>query len=490
MMTPRVSFVLLAALLSLVAPAQAAPARYKYVSPRHEGHDDTLSSASASATSVAPAPTGGSSNAIVKQNALDAQKANAQFLTIKEGDSCQGEFVVLLWRGSVAHDIACLGNASACIGTAFAQCVNSVWVSTACSANTACVVLPMESGPGTAITCAFESDAKARFAAAGVQGGITGGDADGEDAGATEDGDDCEDHNDEEGSSDDGDLDCENGEDGDVSASTVTPTVVPVSTAAPSSSAFSTVTSSASTVTSSSAVPTLNNNQQQAGASTILLTAAISTPVPSVASNLYRRQSNPVLTLVSSTLAPTGVLSGSASVSTVLPSTSGFIASSAPFPVPTAATGTAITSPASDPTGIVIGPDGIKTVTIVSTVFVAVSGCTAVLDPNAPVPTASPAVSIPFPVSSVVAPAISSVPASLPSSIFSVPTVTPTVSVPVVTPVSSAVVPVITSQPPAGGISFSSAPIPTFAPAGNGAAAPGSVLVNLSDLLTATVGSA
>ncbi|KAG1741486.1 uncharacterized protein EDB91DRAFT_1052759, partial [Suillus paluster] len=90
-----------------------------------------------------------------EQNGLDAQKLNAQFATLSANDSCTSD-------------------AQACVGGAFAQCVGSSWELTPCSSGLSCFALPLVAKAGTSLACDTQSDAEARFIAAGVQGGTTG----------------------------------------------------------------------------------------------------------------------------------------------------------------------------------------------------------------------------------------------------------------------------------------------------------------------------
>lgn len=72
-MSLRISTTLvLLAILAVLAPVRGAPTPLLNV--RHEGHEDNASPASS----------------FEKQNALDAQKLNVQFTTLKATDSCKG----------------------------------------------------------------------------------------------------------------------------------------------------------------------------------------------------------------------------------------------------------------------------------------------------------------------------------------------------------------------------------------------------------------
>ncbi|KAH9948023.1 hypothetical protein B0H21DRAFT_690852, partial [Amylocystis lapponica] len=86
------------------------------------------------------------------QNAIDAQKLNAQFTTLTASSSCsEGQ--------------------QACVTSALAQCNNGTWALTSCSAATSCVALPLVNKPGTNITCGDVADAVSKIVAAGAQGG-------------------------------------------------------------------------------------------------------------------------------------------------------------------------------------------------------------------------------------------------------------------------------------------------------------------------------
>jgi len=79
-------FVFILLSLTVLAPVESAPTFRIHA--RHEGHDDTTSSS----TVAAPPAATSSAPDFVKQNALDAQKLNAKFKTIKETDACQSAF--------------------------------------------------------------------------------------------------------------------------------------------------------------------------------------------------------------------------------------------------------------------------------------------------------------------------------------------------------------------------------------------------------------
>ncbi|KNZ81592.1 hypothetical protein J132_11224 [Termitomyces sp. J132] len=96
-----------------------------------------------------------STGSFQKQNALDAQKLNAQLNALKESDSCTD-------------------GAIACINTSFAQCIQAKWVLSECPSGLRCVALPLVNKPGTTLACDTDTDANSRFETAGVQGGISG----------------------------------------------------------------------------------------------------------------------------------------------------------------------------------------------------------------------------------------------------------------------------------------------------------------------------
>ncbi|RXW17307.1 hypothetical protein EST38_g8549 [Candolleomyces aberdarensis] len=136
------AFVFLA-YVAVLAPVKAAPTLIA----RHEGHDEPSSAgASSSATNFA------------KQNALDAQKLNAKFKTIKATDSCTN-------------------NEMACIDGGFAQCVGGQWQVQKCAGSLRCYALPLVNKAGTSLACDSQEGSKARFEVAGVSGGTDGADA-------------------------------------------------------------------------------------------------------------------------------------------------------------------------------------------------------------------------------------------------------------------------------------------------------------------------
>ncbi|CAL1708901.1 unnamed protein product [Somion occarium] len=100
-------------------------------------------------------PTLGAPASFQKQNALDAQKLNAQFAGLKASDSCTD-------------------GQSACVEGSFAQCVGSAWTLKSCGSDLTCFALPLVAKPGTSLTCDTESDAIARMQAAGADASLTG----------------------------------------------------------------------------------------------------------------------------------------------------------------------------------------------------------------------------------------------------------------------------------------------------------------------------
>jgi len=101
-------FVFILLSFAVLAPVESAPTFRIHA--RHEGHDDTTSSSTVAAP---PAATSSSAPDFVKQNALDAQKLNAKFKTIKETDSCQSafgfvanRFIIYLFGGQMARWLA------------------------------------------------------------------------------------------------------------------------------------------------------------------------------------------------------------------------------------------------------------------------------------------------------------------------------------------------------------------------------------------------
>ncbi|KAF7308574.1 hypothetical protein HMN09_00706600 [Mycena chlorophos] len=107
-------------------------------------------------TSVtSPATTTTSSNFQLRENALAAQKLNAHFATL-------------------AISSPCTDGETACIGSFSGTCKNGTFELKACQTGDLCAAFPLTSGNGTQLQCDSQQDAEARFAAAGVTGGITG----------------------------------------------------------------------------------------------------------------------------------------------------------------------------------------------------------------------------------------------------------------------------------------------------------------------------
>ncbi|OCH91408.1 hypothetical protein OBBRIDRAFT_775268 [Obba rivulosa] len=125
--------------------------------------DDSASSAAApvASTTAAAAPvsssaaSSGNSSSFQLQNGQAAQALNAKFAALTATSSCN--------EGDMA-----------CINGGFAQCVSGQFVITACGAGTTCAALPLVNKAGTSIACTTQSDALARIAATGAQGGLTG----------------------------------------------------------------------------------------------------------------------------------------------------------------------------------------------------------------------------------------------------------------------------------------------------------------------------
>ncbi|OJA18445.1 hypothetical protein AZE42_05810 [Rhizopogon vesiculosus] len=123
----------------------------------------TSSTPSAAVAAVAASPVGAvpsttpasGGGGFKLSNGQSAQKLNAQFATLTAASSCTA-------------------NTNACVGGAFAQCVGGKFMTTPCGSGLTCAALPLVNSPGTSITCTTTADAKARIAATGAQGGITG----------------------------------------------------------------------------------------------------------------------------------------------------------------------------------------------------------------------------------------------------------------------------------------------------------------------------
>ncbi|PPR01687.1 hypothetical protein CVT24_001515 [Panaeolus cyanescens] len=110
------------------------------------------------APAPAPAPQEGGGG-FVLDNGRAAQALNAEFAGLTKGSSCT------------------VGQ-TACVEGEFAQCPpgadgNNVFVTTPCNGLT-CAALPLVNSPGTSITCTTLDDARARIAATGATGGLTG----------------------------------------------------------------------------------------------------------------------------------------------------------------------------------------------------------------------------------------------------------------------------------------------------------------------------
>jgi len=115
-------------------------------------------------TFVHSAPTASLDSATLLNNALEAQKLNAQFQT---ADSTA--------TGS------CNNGDTTCIQGAIASCVNGQFDTSQgrCPPTQQCFALPSVNTDGTIITCTSEKNALSLIEAAGASGGITGSDSDG-----------------------------------------------------------------------------------------------------------------------------------------------------------------------------------------------------------------------------------------------------------------------------------------------------------------------
>ncbi|KAI0636722.1 hypothetical protein C8Q77DRAFT_520158 [Trametes polyzona] len=89
------------------------------------------------------------------QNGQEAQRLNAKFASLSASSPCTA--------GEVA-----------CVGGAFAQCLDGKFVTFPCSGGLTCVALPLVNSPGTSITCDTEADAAERIARTGASGGLRG----------------------------------------------------------------------------------------------------------------------------------------------------------------------------------------------------------------------------------------------------------------------------------------------------------------------------
>ncbi|KAH9934022.1 uncharacterized protein BXZ73DRAFT_89673 [Epithele typhae] len=138
---------------TVTAAATATTAATSYAASSTAGATSVATTSSA-ATSTASST---SSSDFKLQNALDAQKLNAQFATLTASSSCtEGQ--------------------NACVGGGFAQCVGGKFVQEGCAASLQCFALPLVNSAGTSIACTTKADAEARIAAPGATGGITGSD--------------------------------------------------------------------------------------------------------------------------------------------------------------------------------------------------------------------------------------------------------------------------------------------------------------------------
>ncbi|KAG5642650.1 hypothetical protein DXG03_002389 [Asterophora parasitica] len=407
-MSPRISTALfLLALSAVLAPVRSAPT---FFTPRHEGHDDA-SAAPAEATDLQ------------HENAVKAQKLNAASKNVKVTDACQG-------------------NEIQCIDGAFAMCNFGKWALTECSgAGLRCYNLPLVNKAGVTSSCTTEADAVARFEAAGVTGGPGGSTST-----STDDDEDCDDDDEHEG-----DEDCNDEDDhpGKASSTLVSEPIVVTVTQTVTPSPTATVVLVAGKGTAAAAPFSANAGgyygykrqlQQESPADTpVTNSTVIATPTV--------LPSNSVVTQTVNTIPSSTVLQ---TTSNALPTT---ISSSLPIS-----------------TGVVLGADGIRTVTVVSTSTVTVCGASTI----APTPT---------PVSTVI-----DLPKSTSTFTF-VTTITPSVTTITssVTPGSSSAV--LSSIPassstPAATISFSTPTAPTPAPENGGSA---SSSINISEQITAAI---
>ncbi|KIK08157.1 hypothetical protein K443DRAFT_672638 [Laccaria amethystina LaAM-08-1] len=418
------SLLSLISLLSLLAAVYSAPAQLSY---------DQLTPSPAAAPDF------------LKQNGLDAQKLNSQFASMKPTDSCQD--------GQMA-----------CVTSAFAQCVGGKWSLSTCSSGLACYALPLVNKPGTSLVCDTPMDAAARFAATGVDGGVTGtvppAQGNNSTSAPTPSGvddpvdDDCDD---DTSSTDDGDGDdCDEGTPvagapqipDDHCGDDDTTSSVPLTTPRTVKSA-----SQSRTVTSASSTPTIANQANEPAPTTIYLTSQSSASTTPSVILLNRRQAPSTLP-------------------TPPPATTTALTSSAP--ISTSSSSPAIVTPT-----VVIGTDGIVTVTVVSTVFVSAScGLPSVSATLSSAPSA-------ITVSSAIPPAVTLTSPAITSSSASSASITAT---PSATGVISLSVPPVASDTSingsaGGGLTFiSQVATPPAVPSPTGS-------FNLSELLTATVAS-
>ncbi|KAG2125026.1 hypothetical protein DEU56DRAFT_825949 [Suillus clintonianus] len=144
-----------------IATPSATPSSTSSDSDCEEDPTDSMTTVSptmsaTSAAAVAPSATSSSASANFKlANGQNAQKLNAQFATLTASSSCT--------EGT-----------NACVNGAFAQCVGGTYVTQSCGSGLTCAALPLVNSAGTSITCTTNSDALARIAATGAQGGLTG----------------------------------------------------------------------------------------------------------------------------------------------------------------------------------------------------------------------------------------------------------------------------------------------------------------------------
>lgn len=96
----------------------------------------------------------------VKQNGLDAQKQNAQFLTMKSSDACQGTFPISF---NIFFNKLSQAGSTACIDGGFAECLYGKWIIQPCDHNLYCFALPLINSPGVSLTCDTAEDAAARI---------------------------------------------------------------------------------------------------------------------------------------------------------------------------------------------------------------------------------------------------------------------------------------------------------------------------------------
>jgi len=92
-------------------------------------------------------------NSTLLQNGQDAQRLNAEFLSLQQNATCNaGE--------------------TACISGAFANCNGTAWQTQQCPADQQCFALPMVRNNGTFVACTSESSAQSIVSATGAQGGL------------------------------------------------------------------------------------------------------------------------------------------------------------------------------------------------------------------------------------------------------------------------------------------------------------------------------